>query len=169
MKRNSFYLQKFYKFQKSKNFVWAFLKSLSILCNISVYLCHNCHGVFVITAKEAIEGLFNEVHVYAVEFFWGIHQMSNELPITNLQHLKRFLLIRSVLRASNLLCIKFIEIVVILWVYYTIPFGCTLFWPFLASLLIFKFLCLAKDHWWGFSTRNARMVHIINLIRFKMV
>ena len=29
--------------------------------------------------------------------------------------------------------------------------------------------CFAKDHWWGFSTRNAHMVHIVNLIRFKMV
>ena len=30
-------------------------------------------------------------------------------------------------------------------------------------------LCLAKDHWWGFSTRNAHMVHVVNLIRLKMV
>ena len=27
----------------------------------------------------------------------------------------------------------------------------------------------AKDHWRGFSTRNAHMVHIVNLIRLKMV
>ena len=27
--------------------------------------------------------------------------------------------------------------------------------------------CLAKDHWRGFSTRNAHMVHIVNLIRLK--
>ena len=33
----------------------------------------------------------------------------------------------------------------------------------------FKLLFLAKDHWRGFSTRNAHMVHIINSIRFKMV
>ena len=25
-----------------------------------------------------------------------------------------------------------------------------------------KPLCLAKDHWWGFITRNAHMVHIVN-------
>ena len=55
--------------------------------------------------------------------------------------------------------------IVMLWVYYTTPFGFTLFWQFLASLLIF----LAKDHVRGFSTRNAHMVHFINLIRFKMV
>ena len=30
-------------------------------------------------------------------------------------------------------------------------------------------LCLAKDHWWGFSARNTHMVHIVNLIRLKMV
>ena len=29
--------------------------------------------------------------------------------------------------------------------------------------------CLAKDHWRGFNTRNAHMVHIFNLIRLKMV
>ena len=29
--------------------------------------------------------------------------------------------------------------------------------------------CLAKDHWRGFSTRNAHMVHIVNYIRIKMV
>ena len=30
-------------------------------------------------------------------------------------------------------------------------------------------LRLAKYHWWGFSTRNAHMVHIINCIRFKIM
>ena len=34
---------------------------------------------------------------------------------------------------------------------------------------LFKLHCLAKDHWRGFSTRNAHMVHIVNYIRFKMV
>ena len=44
---------------------------------------------------------------------------------------------RSVLRASNFPCLKFLEIV-ILWVYYTIPFGLTLFGHFWAY--IFNFL-----------------------------
>ena len=37
------------------------------------------------------------------------------------------------------------------------------------SLLLFNFYttCLAKDHWRGFSTRNAHMVHIVILIRLK--
>ena len=30
-------------------------------------------------------------------------------------------------------------------------------------------LSLAKDHWRGFNTRNAHMVHIVNQIRSKMV
>ena len=34
------------------------------------------------------------------------------------------------------------------------------FGTFGASLL--KLHCLAKDHWWGFNTRNAQMVHIVN-------
>ena len=41
------------------------------------------------------------------------------------------------------------------------------FW--IIFLQLFKPLCLAKDHWYGFSTRNAHMVHIVNLIGFKMV
>ena len=28
---------------------------------------------------------------------------------------------------------------------------------------LFQLLCLAKDHWWEFSTRNAHMVHIVNI------
>ena len=33
----------------------------------------------------------------------------------------------------------------------------------------FKLLCLAKDHWRGFSARNAHIVHVVNSIRFKIV
>ena len=51
----------------------------------------------------------------------------------------------------------------ILWVYYTIPFGFSLFRQFLIiTFQLFKFHCLAKDHWRGFSTRNAHMVHNVN-------
>ena len=51
-----------------------------------------------------------------------------------------------------------------------IPIGFSFFWYFYdISFQLFKLLCLAKDHWWGFSTRNAHMVHIVNEIRFKMV
>ena len=37
------------------------------------------------------------------------------------------------------------------------------------SFQLFKLLCLAKNHWWGFCSLNAHMVHIVNEIRFKMV
>ena len=51
-----------------------------------------------------------------------------------------------------------------------IPFGFNFFWYFCdISFQLFKLLCLAKNHWWGFCTRNAHMVHIVNEIRFKMV
>ena len=49
------------------------------------------------------------------------------------------------------------------------------FWLKLLSVLfgiifqLFQLLSLAKDHWRGFNIRNAHMVHIVNLIRFKMV
>ena len=70
---------------------------------------------------------------------------------------------------QNFPCLKLIEIVV-LWVYYTIPFGFSLFWHFLViTIQLFYTTCLAKDHGRGFSTRNAHMVHIVNLIRLEMV
>ena len=51
-----------------------------------------------------------------------------------------------------------------------IPFGFSFFWYFCdISFQLFKLLCLAKNHWWGFCTRNAYMVHIVNEIQFKMV
>ena len=48
------------------------------------------------------------------------------------------------------------------WLYLVLP----LFWHLFSY---FKLLCLAKDQWREFSTRDAHMVHFINLIRFKMV
>ena len=70
---------------------------------------------------------------------------------------------------QNFPCLRLIEIV-ILWVYCTIPFGFNLFWHLLViTFQLFKLHCLAKDHWRGFSTRNAHMAHIVNLIRLKMV
>ena len=78
-------------------------------------------------------------------------------------------LIRSVLRASKFSVLKFIEIV-ILWIYYMAsPLASASFGTFVTSLQLFKLLCLAKNHWWGFCTRNAHMVHIVNEIRFKMM
>ena len=78
----------------------------------------------------------------------------------------RLRLIRSVLRASKFSVFQMFEIV-ILWVYYTIPFGFSLFRHFWDNTFqLLKLLRLGKDHWWGFSTRNAHMVHIVNSILF---
>ena len=50
--------------------------------------------------------------------------------------------------------------------FYTIPFGFILFMALLGiTFQLFKLLCLAKDHWRGFGTRNAHMVHIVDYIR----
>ena len=50
----------------------------------------------------------------------------------------------------------------------TTGFGHSLFlWEITFQLL--RLLCLAKDHWWEFSSGNVHMVHIVNWIRFKMV
>ena len=62
----------------------------------------------------------------------------------------------------SIFCVELIE-TVILWVYYTIPHGFSLFrhfWEITFQLL--KLLCLAQDHWRGYCTRNAHMVHIVN-------
>ena len=57
----------------------------------------------------------------------------------------RLRIIRSVLRASQFSVLKLIEIV-ILWVYYTIPFDFSLFRHILGiNFLLFKLLCLATD------------------------
>ena len=58
----------------------------------------------------------------------------------------RLRLIRSVLRSSKLSVLKLIEIV-ILWVYYALSFGFSLFRHFWGiTFQLFKFLCLAKGH-----------------------
>ena len=55
-------------------------------------------------------------------------------------------------------------------VYYTIPFGFSFFRHFWDIIFQpFQLPSLAKDHWRGFNTRNAHMVHIVNYFRFKMV
>ena len=82
---------------------------------------------------------------------------------------RRLRLIRSVLRASTFSVLKLIEIV-ILWVYYTLPLDFSLFLALSGNhSKLLNALCLAKDHWAGFITRNGHMAHTVNLIRFKMV
>ena len=40
---------------------------------------------------------------------------------------------------------------------------CRMIWHFWGiTFQLFELLCLAKDHWRGFSTRNAHMVHFVN-------
>ena len=68
----------------------------------------------------------------------------------------RLRLIRSVLRISQFSVHKLIEIV-ILWVYYTIPYGFSLFWYFLGILFqIFLIHCLVKDQQWRFKYTNGK-------------
>ena len=51
-----------------------------------------------------------------------------------------------------------------------IPFSNRAIYTFYTiTFQFFKQLCLAKDHWRGFSTRNAHMVHIVNEFRIKIV
>ena len=66
--------------------------------------------------------------------------------------------------------LKFIEIVN-LWIYYMASrLASASFGTFVTSVFnFFKLFYLAKNHWWGFCTRNAHMVNIVNEIRFKMV
>ena len=80
----------------------------------------------------------------------------------------RLQLIRSVLKSIQIFRVE------IYWncnlkIYYT-PFGFSFFWYFCdISIQLFKLLYLAiKNNWWGYCTRNAHMVHIVNEIRFNM-
>ena len=53
--------------------------------------------------------------------------------------------------------------IVILWVYYTIQFSLSLIWHLWGiTFQLFELLCLARNHWRGFSTRNAHIVHFVN-------
>ena len=79
----------------------------------------------------------------------------------------RLWLIRSVWRASKLSVFK---------IDWNCRFVDLLHHPFWLQLVLALFghyfstfyaTCLAKDHWRGFSTRNAHMVHIVNLFRLK--
>ena len=82
----------------------------------------------------------------------------------------RLQLIRSVLRASKFSVLKYIEIVILCVYYIESLLTSASFWYFCdISFQLFKLLCLTKNHWWWFCTRNAHMVLLYNEIRFKMV
>ena len=69
----------------------------------------------------------------------------------------RLRLIRSVLNASKFSELKLIEIVN-LWVYYTIPFGFSLFRHFWSiTFHCLKLFCLAKDHWLPVELRLVKV------------
>ena len=82
----------------------------------------------------------------------------------------RLRLIRSVWRASKFSVFEFV---------WNCNFVGLLHHPFWLQLVLALFghcfstfvytTCLAGDHWRGFSTRNVHVVHVVNLIRLKMV
>ena len=77
----------------------------------------------------------------------------------------RYRLIRSVREHKNIKVLKILWKTVILWVYNTILFGFKLFrQDFDHSFPDSIILHFAKHHWWGFVTRNVRMVHTIESI-----
>ena len=114
--------------------------------------------------------LIKWVSIYISTTWWVSLLVDKGVPEgTCSQVLRSTLVDFSVLRASKFAVLKLIEIV-ILWVYYTIPLGFSFFRHFWGIIFQpFQLLSLAKVHWRGFNTRNAHMVHIVNLIRFKMV
>ena len=102
-------------------------------------------------------------------FFYFNYFHSPRAHVTKFIGRLRF--IHSGLRASKFTVIELIEII-ILWVYYTITFGFSLFLVLLAHYfptLETTFYWLLKDHWWGFGTRNAHMVHNFHILHFKYV
>ena len=79
----------------------------------------------------------------------------------------RLRLIRSILRAYFFCVYSWLKL--LMWAYHIIPFGLSFLRGEGITLSLFKHLYSIKDHWWGLSAQNAHKVHIVNLIRFKIV
>ena len=127
--------------QKEQNAIFVYVKKFFFdnlfnmhLFNLTIYLYKSCiaflnfldNGVYILE-EVSFWILLGECHC------WWTKKSPRALVA---KFYGRLRLIRSVLRASNFPYWKFLEIV-ILWVYYTIPFGFSLFWHFLASLIVF--------------------------------
>ena len=122
--------------------------------------------VSIASPASSLQGLKNYFmfHSPAQELYGECHcWWTSESPRAHVaKFYVRLGLIRRVLRASKFSMLKLIKIA-ILWVYNTIPFGFSLFQHFGEITFQFlKILCLAKDHWRGFSNRNAHMVYVLN-------
>ena len=94
-----------------------------------------------------------------IEFrYW--HQMALSLIVKLEEHHPPFLLLllwflKTVIVTRKLHISKWIDVVV--------KFNETSrYLDVLTTFQLLKLLCLTKDHWLGFSTRNAHMVHIVN-------
>ena len=92
-----------------------------------------------------------------------IYKSIDDVQITLLQNKRRHQKDWTIIYFVKFISLKMDYVCIYLRVYYTIPFGFTLFRHFLAYIFnLFQLLSLAKYHWRGFSTRNAHMVHIVN-------
>ena len=151
------------------------VKCKSSICSalISRHLDYACSSRYT----GLMKGLKQKLHVCQNKVVGFISSLSPMYPVNYSEspraHVAKFYgrlrLIRSVWRASKFsVFLKFIEIV-ILWVYYTIPFGISLFWHFL--VITFQ---LFELHVWlritdEGSVPEMRMVHIVNLFRLETV
>ena len=101
--------------------------------------------------------LYKSYILYPLILLWKIpYLMVFSAGSSQLLHISKIKkLCCSNLSASTFPKLKLIKIV-ILWVYYTIPFDFSLFRHFWSiTFHLFKLLNLAKCHWRGFSTRNG--------------
>ena len=119
------------KIWKNYYILKSFIYFAKLACNVYIFYRHGVSKVFSPRAKPD-KSLFEFQLLGECHCWW-----TKESPRA---HVAKFYgqlrLIRSVFRASKFLCEKFI-VIVILWVYYTIHFGFTLFWHFKASLFTF--------------------------------
>ena len=109
--------------------------------------CGDLINHYEVSLSEMLHGILGHDHIQwhpqLIRHYtnlWTYYRIEPYYQLSPRAHVAKFYgrlrLIRSVLRASKISVLKLIEIV-ILWVYYTIPFGFSLFWHFRA--IIFNF------------------------------
>ena len=130
-----------------------------LLVLTAIYYCRSGGMVTFTLPFTAIE-MISVFHITNLTF------LSSNIPSSPVFGVLFLLSAYTVCPDLTLICklpvLKLIEIV-ILWVYYTIPFDLSFFRHFWVIVFqLFHLLSLAKDHWRGFNTRNAHMVHIVN-------
>ena len=127
-------------------------------------ICVNFLGVMPLLELRILEIQFSALFSYMLEIeFFGTFILHALTYWAEIFHMTLFNVLQIKFECSiKIFCVK------IVWNCYFVgllhhPFGFSLFLVRLGHLFsTFENTLSAKDHWWGFSTQNAHMVHIVN-------